>query len=102
MDIKMKLFFICSFDLKRKLNPGEELTFQGKASWLACFTTCLPTYDNLEITILVEKEPEIDDRWSPYFQDFRNEQPIIRQRIGYRNAMRKSAKKKRRKGIRNL
>ena len=76
------------------MNPGEELTFRGKASWLACFTTCLPTYDNLEITIPVEKEPEVDNRWSPYFQDFLKEQPINCQRIGYRNAMQRSAKKK--------
>ena len=73
---KDETLFICTFDLKRKLNPGEELTFRGKASWLACFTTCLPTYESLEITIPVEKEPKIDDRWHSYFQDFLSEQPI--------------------------
>ena len=73
---KDETLFICTFDLRRKLNPGEELTLRGKASWLACFTTCLPTYDNLEITIPVEKEPKIDDRWRSYFRDFLKEQPI--------------------------
>jgi DsbC/DsbD-like thiol-disulfide interchange protein len=73
---KDETLFICTFDLKRKLNPGDQLTFQGNASWLACYTTCLPTYDQLEITIPVENESKIDDRWHSYFQDFLKEQPI--------------------------
>ena len=73
---KNETLFLCTFDLKRKLKPGEELTFRAKASWLACFTTCLPTYDNLEITIPVEEKPEIDPRWHPIFKDFREMQPL--------------------------
>jgi DsbC/DsbD-like thiol-disulfide interchange protein len=73
---KEETLFICTFDLKKKLKPGDQLTFRGNASWLACYTTCLPTYDKLEITIAVEKEPRIDDRWHSYFQDFLKEQPI--------------------------
>ncbi len=73
---KDESLFVCSFDLKRKLIPGEELTFRAKASWLACYTTCLPTYDSLEITIPVKEKPEIDNRWHSIFQDFREKQPI--------------------------
>jgi DsbC/DsbD-like thiol-disulfide interchange protein len=73
---KDESLFIFRFDVKRKLQHGDELSFGAKASWLACFTTCLPSYDNLEITIPVQKDAEIDNRWHPYFRDFREKQPV--------------------------
>ena len=55
----------------------EELKFKAKSSWLACYTTCLPTYDEMEISILVESDPDIDEQWHSYFKEFRAEQPVI-------------------------
>ena len=50
--------FTCIFEVNRKLSEGEELKFKAKSSWLACYTTCLPTYDEMEISILVESDPD--------------------------------------------
>ena len=55
--------FICTFDVDRKLT----------ASWLACYT-CL--YDEMEITVPVESNPEIDNKWHEHYKVFWEEQPI--------------------------
>ena len=68
--------FICTFHVDRKLTVGETLKFRAKSSWLACYTTCLPTYDEMEITVPVESNPEIDNKWHEYFKVFWEEQPI--------------------------
>ena len=69
--------FICTFEVNRKLMVGEKLTFKAKSSWLACYTTCLPTYDEIEISVPVESSPQIDKKWHPYFRKFLEEQPIL-------------------------
>ena len=69
--------FICTFEVNRKLMVGEKLTFKAKSSWLACYTTCLPTYDKIEISVPVESSPQIDKKWHPYFRKFLEEQPIL-------------------------
>ena len=69
--------FTCIFEVNRKLTAGDELKFKAKSSWLACYTTCLPTYDEMEISILVESDPDIDEQWHSYFKEFRAEQPVI-------------------------
>ena len=69
--------FICTFEVNRKLILGEKLTFKAKSSWLACYTTCLPTYDEIEISVPVESSPQIDKKWHPYFRKFLEEQPIL-------------------------
>ena len=68
--------FICTFEVNRKLSVGENLQFNAKSSWLACYTTCLPTYDELEISIPVELNPAIDSKWHLHFKRFRETQPI--------------------------
>ena len=68
--------FICTFGVDRKLTVGETLKFKAKTSWLACYTTCLPTYDEMEISVPVEKSPQMDSKWHPYFKEFSEERPI--------------------------
>ena len=68
--------FMCTFGVDRKLTVGETLKFKAKTSWLACYTTCLPTYDEMEISVPVEKSPQIDSKWHPYFKEFSEERPI--------------------------
>lgn len=73
---RKETLFICSFDVSRELVVGETLSFKAKASWLTCFKTCVPAYDDLEISIPVESEPQLDNKWYTLFEKFRAENPV--------------------------
>ena len=64
------------FDVSKELVVGETLSFKAKASWLTCFKTCVPAYDNLEISIPVESEPQRDNKWYTLFEKLRAENPV--------------------------
>lgn len=67
--------FVCNFNVERDLHEGEELIFKAKSSWLVCYTTCLPTHANMQISIPVNSKTEIDSKWGQHFQKFWREQP---------------------------
>ena len=67
--------FVCNFNVERDLHEDEELIFKAKSSWLACYTTCLPTHANMQISIPVKSKTEIDTEWDQHFQKFWREQP---------------------------
>ena len=80
--------FLCTFDVDRKLTVGETLKFRAKSSWLACYTTCLPTYDEMEITVPVESNPEIDNKWHGHtIRFFGKNNQLLHQLVGWKNVM---------------
>jgi len=78
--------FVCNFNVERDLHEDEELIFKAKSSWLACYTTCLPTHANMQISIPVKSKTEIDTEWDQHFQKFWREHPQKRKPVGCHNA----------------
>lgn len=56
----------------KNLEPGKQITLQGKAAWMCCNQTCHPASKELTLTLPVAEKTTLDTRWHPVFQKERD------------------------------
>lgn len=70
-----EVFLLTEITAAERLEPGQNVTLEGKAEWLICAEICLPAHSDVSLSLPVTETPPEETDWASAIEASRADQP---------------------------